>query len=139
MAMVHAIVGALEVHFASPPVDAADDDVSVRVIRIVVIHRSPFEHGPLRFSELSERVPPIGDRMLTARFKELETRGLVARTVERGPPVPRTLCAHRSRARLPARRRGDRAVGPDDRAGRGSRAIAGEEAYVGVRAQVRSR
>jgi DNA-binding HxlR family transcriptional regulator len=45
------------------------------------------EEGPLRFSELSDRVPTIGDRMLAARLKELEARGLVVRRVEHGPPV----------------------------------------------------
>ncbi len=45
------------------------------------------ESGPLRFSELADRVPDIGDRMLAARLKELEGRGLVARHVEPGPPV----------------------------------------------------
>ena len=45
------------------------------------------EDGPLRFSELGERVPSIADRMLAARLKELEARGLVRRTVAPGPPV----------------------------------------------------
>jgi DNA-binding HxlR family transcriptional regulator len=45
------------------------------------------EGGPLRFSEVGERVPAIGDRMLAARLKELEAGGLVARSVEPGPPV----------------------------------------------------
>lgn len=45
------------------------------------------EDGPLRFSELADRVPAIGDRMLAARMKELEARGLVVRRVEHGPPV----------------------------------------------------
>jgi DNA-binding HxlR family transcriptional regulator len=45
------------------------------------------EGGPLRFSELADRVPAIGDRMLAARLKELEGRGLVVRRVEHGPPV----------------------------------------------------
>src|SRR5262249_14628128 len=45
------------------------------------------EGGPLRFSELSARVPAIGDRMLAARLKELEAQGLLVRRVEPGPPV----------------------------------------------------
>ncbi len=45
------------------------------------------EGGPLRFSELSARLPTIGDRMLAARLKELAAHGVVARTVEPGPPV----------------------------------------------------
>jgi DNA-binding HxlR family transcriptional regulator len=45
------------------------------------------EAGPLRFSELADRLPAIGDRMLAVRLKELEARGLVERRVEPGPPV----------------------------------------------------
>jgi DNA-binding HxlR family transcriptional regulator len=45
------------------------------------------EDGPLRFSEIADRVPDIADRMLAARLKELETRRLVAREVHPGPPV----------------------------------------------------
>ena len=45
------------------------------------------EAGPLRFSELRERLDAMGDRMLSARLKELEARGLIERTVAPGPPV----------------------------------------------------
>jgi len=45
------------------------------------------EAGPLRFSELRDRLETMGDRMLSARLKELEARGLVERTVAPGPPV----------------------------------------------------
>jgi DNA-binding HxlR family transcriptional regulator len=43
--------------------------------------------GPLRFSELSERAQGPGDKVLSARLKDLEARGLVVRRVEPGPPV----------------------------------------------------
>ncbi len=43
--------------------------------------------GPLRFSALRERLSSMGDRMLSARLKELEARGLVTRRVCAGPPV----------------------------------------------------
>ncbi len=43
--------------------------------------------GPLRFSELSERTQGPGDKMLSARLKDLETRGLLVRQVDPGPPV----------------------------------------------------
>jgi DNA-binding HxlR family transcriptional regulator len=43
--------------------------------------------GTLRFSELSQRLDAMGDRMLSARLKELEARGLVERRVSPGPPV----------------------------------------------------
>ena len=45
------------------------------------------DHGPLRFSELRQLVPGVSDRLLSERVKELEARGLVARTVEPGPPI----------------------------------------------------
>jgi DNA-binding HxlR family transcriptional regulator len=44
-------------------------------------------HGPLRFSEIAHAVPELSDRLLSERMKELEARGLVARTVLSGPPV----------------------------------------------------
>jgi DNA-binding HxlR family transcriptional regulator len=35
--------------------------------------------GPLRFGEISSRVPDLSDRLLSERVKELEARGLVIR------------------------------------------------------------
>ena len=43
--------------------------------------------GPLRFSELGERAEGPGDKVLSARLKDLEERGLVLRHVAHGPPV----------------------------------------------------
>ncbi|MCW5802128.1 MAG: helix-turn-helix transcriptional regulator [Deltaproteobacteria bacterium] len=43
--------------------------------------------GPLRFSELSEQARGPGDKVLSARLKELEQRGLIRRSVDPGPPV----------------------------------------------------
>lgn len=45
------------------------------------------EDGPLRFSELGDKIPGIGDRILAARLKELEEQALVVREVAPGPPV----------------------------------------------------
>ena len=45
------------------------------------------QEGPLRFSELSERTKGPGDKVLSARLKELEVRGLLVRHVGAGPPV----------------------------------------------------
>jgi len=42
--------------------------------------------GPLRFSEIGGRGGP-GDKVLSARLKDLEARGLILRSVEAGPPV----------------------------------------------------
>ena len=44
-------------------------------------------HGSQRYSELKGRLSAMGDRMLSARLKELEERGLVVRQVAPGPPV----------------------------------------------------
>ncbi|SRR5258707_6328255 len=43
--------------------------------------------GPLRFSEVSARAQGVGDKILSTRLKELESRGIVARQVDPGPPV----------------------------------------------------
>jgi len=43
--------------------------------------------GPLRFSEFGERAEGPGDKVLSARLKDLEERGLVLRHVAHGPPV----------------------------------------------------
>jgi DNA-binding HxlR family transcriptional regulator len=43
--------------------------------------------GPLRFSQIGQAVPQLSDRLLSERMKELETRGLVVRTVRSGPPI----------------------------------------------------
>jgi DNA-binding HxlR family transcriptional regulator len=48
----------------------------------VLTHRSP-----LRFSELAHAVPALSDRLLSERLKELEARGIVARTELDGRPA----------------------------------------------------
>ena len=45
------------------------------------------QQGPLRFSEVSERAKGPGDKVLSARLKDLEAHGLLVRHVEPGPPV----------------------------------------------------
>ncbi|HEY5949006.1 MAG TPA: helix-turn-helix domain-containing protein [Kofleriaceae bacterium] len=45
------------------------------------------QDGALRFSEISARPNGPGDKVLAARLKELEARGLIARTVDPGPPI----------------------------------------------------
>jgi len=45
------------------------------------------QSGPLRFSEIGERAKGPGDKVLSARLKDLEARGLIDRSVEPGPPV----------------------------------------------------
>jgi DNA-binding HxlR family transcriptional regulator len=51
---------------------------------IEVLRQSP---RPLRFSEISQAIPELSDRLCSERMKELERRGLVERTVHPGPPV----------------------------------------------------
>jgi DNA-binding HxlR family transcriptional regulator len=43
--------------------------------------------GPLRFSEIAQAIPELSDRLLSERMKELESRGIVRRTVIPGPPL----------------------------------------------------
>lgn len=43
--------------------------------------------GPLRFSEIGERIPSIGDRMLSERLKDLEALGVLERRVLASRPV----------------------------------------------------
>jgi DNA-binding HxlR family transcriptional regulator len=43
--------------------------------------------GPLRFTELAVQAQGPGDKVLSARLKELEATGLVERSVDAGPPV----------------------------------------------------
>jgi len=43
--------------------------------------------GPLRFSEIAQAVPELSDRLLSARMKELEARGIIERRVHPGPPL----------------------------------------------------
>jgi DNA-binding HxlR family transcriptional regulator len=41
----------------------------------------------MRFCEIAEAVPELSDRLLSERMKELEARGIVARTERPGRPV----------------------------------------------------
>jgi DNA-binding HxlR family transcriptional regulator len=43
--------------------------------------------GPQCFNELLAAVPGLSDRLLSERLRELESEGLVRRTVRPGPPV----------------------------------------------------
>ncbi len=42
---------------------------------------------PHYFAELTASVPGLSDRLLSRRLRELESAGLVARTVSEGPPA----------------------------------------------------
>lgn len=43
--------------------------------------------GPMRFAEIASAVPKMSDRLLSQRLKELESEGMVKRSVEAGSPV----------------------------------------------------
>ncbi len=43
--------------------------------------------GPQRFGDFVETAPGLGTKILSARLKDLESRGLVERQVDPGPPV----------------------------------------------------
>ncbi|MFC3800569.1 winged helix-turn-helix transcriptional regulator [Cohnella sp. GCM10012308] len=43
--------------------------------------------GPKRFKDMKEQIPDMSDKMLTDRMKELESSGLVKRTVYPEMPV----------------------------------------------------
>lgn len=45
------------------------------------------QEGPLRFNELAAQVAGIGEKVLSARLKELEARNLLVRTVHPTTPV----------------------------------------------------
>jgi DNA-binding HxlR family transcriptional regulator len=42
------------------------------------------QSGPLRFSEVGQAVPELSDRLLAARMRELEARGIVVRATAGG-------------------------------------------------------
>jgi DNA-binding HxlR family transcriptional regulator len=43
--------------------------------------------GPKRFKEIKEQIPDMSDKMLTDRMKELESAGILTRTVYPEMPV----------------------------------------------------
>ncbi|GIP31054.1 helix-turn-helix domain-containing protein [Paenibacillus sp. J2TS4] len=43
--------------------------------------------GPMRFKDISDQIPSMSDRMLSERFKELESAGIVERKVYPETPV----------------------------------------------------
>jgi DNA-binding HxlR family transcriptional regulator len=45
------------------------------------------QDGTLRFSEIAARPNGPGDKILAARLKDLEARGLIDRHVDPGPPI----------------------------------------------------
>jgi DNA-binding HxlR family transcriptional regulator len=52
------------------------------ILVVLLLHESP-----MRFSEIAQAVPPMSDRLLSERMKELEARGIVERHVLAGSPA----------------------------------------------------
>lgn len=44
-------------------------------------------NGPMRFKDISAKIPGMSDRMLTERFKELEQQGIINRHVYPEMPI----------------------------------------------------
>ena len=71
-----------------------DSDCQAFQLAVTVLSRpwtgvilTVLQGGPLRFSEIAERGHGIGDKVLSARLKDLEARALILRHVDLGPPV----------------------------------------------------
>lgn len=45
------------------------------------------QEGPMMFSDISDLIPEMSDKMLGERFRELEKLGLIKRTVYNSIPV----------------------------------------------------
>jgi DNA-binding HxlR family transcriptional regulator len=43
--------------------------------------------GPMRYSDLAAHVDGLGDKTLSARLRELEAKGIIARERKAGPPA----------------------------------------------------
>ena len=75
----------------SPPIDpdcrAFQNAIEVLARPWSGLLLSLLQNGPLRFSELEQRARGVGAKTLSARLKELEGKGLIARHVDAGPPV----------------------------------------------------
>ena len=78
------------------------------------------QEGPLRFNELATKVQGIGEKVLSARLKELECQGLLVRRVLPTTPVRVEYRAHLQGAGLPPSGGGRHALGDSDRRAVGS-------------------
>ncbi|QQE78442.1 helix-turn-helix domain-containing protein [Alicyclobacillus sp. SO9] len=74
----------METTFIRPNFESAFQILGKRWTGLIV---SVLLDGPKRFKEIRERIPDIGDRILTLRLKELEKKGIVVRTVYPDTPV----------------------------------------------------
>jgi len=66
------------------PVEATLAVIGGRWKAVILFHL--FNEGPLRFSEFKHKIPSISERVLTKQLRELESDGLLVRTVF--PEVP---------------------------------------------------
>jgi len=65
--------------------------------------------GPQRFARLASDIPGVSRRMLSERLRELETAGVVTRTVDAGPPISVTYALADQAGQLPVALRALRA------------------------------
>ncbi|MET0236150.1 MAG: helix-turn-helix domain-containing protein [Kibdelosporangium sp.] len=60
------------------PVELTMDTIGGKWAVVILAH---LKQGPLRYGELRRLMPDITEKMLTQRLRELETDGLIERTV----------------------------------------------------------
>ena len=65
---------AVDSEFIAVPVDAAHDDVNVRVVGVVVVHRRPDETTPGVLFDLAHELP--------GQFRQVDTRAILRRDDE---------------------------------------------------------
>ena len=72
-----------EWHAADPRIDALVSDLIGCVADkwTLIILETLDEHGELRFTQLSKRIPDISQKMLTQTLRRMERDGMVTRTV----------------------------------------------------------
>ncbi len=77
-------MGSREIEKVCPDVERAFSLLG-RKWASLIIH--VLSDGPLYFCELERAIPSVSARMLTERVKDLESAGIVSRTVYTGTPV----------------------------------------------------
>jgi DNA-binding HxlR family transcriptional regulator len=71
----------------SCPVELAIEILNGKWKPVILAH---LKERPLRYSELSARIPALSDKMLTQRLQDLAELGLVARRKQGGRGAPST-------------------------------------------------
>jgi DNA-binding HxlR family transcriptional regulator len=74
----------MEKHAMCPKFEAAFNLLGKRWNGLII---NVLLSGPKRFKEIGEMIPQMSDKMLTERFKELESAGIIKRNVYPETPV----------------------------------------------------